>query len=128
MCSTSGNIENGKNIYSSYAIIIQEYAKDSKMHKKEILNYLKSNSDYFYKRYSVEFIGVFGSVARDEANENSDIDILYKIAKDRKLSLFNYLKLTKQLEEYFQKKIDLVRDQALKPQLKKYIQNDISHV
>ncbi len=95
------------------------------MHKKEILNYLKSNSDYFYKRYGVECIGVFGSVARDEANENSDIDILYKIAKDRKLSLFNYLKLTKQLEEYFQKKIDLVREQALKPQLKKYIQNDI---
>ena len=98
------------------------------MKKKEVLNYLKSNKEYFYNKYGVEFIGVFGSVARDEANENSDIDILYKIEKDKKLSIFNYLKLTKQLEDFFQKKIDLVREQALKPQLKSYIQKDISYV
>ena len=98
------------------------------MRKQEILDYLKSNQNYYSDQFGVRFIGLFGSFARDEANENSDIDILYKIEKDKKLSLFKYLKLTKQLEDFFHKKIDLVRDGALKPQLKSYIQKDISYV
>ncbi len=98
------------------------------MQKQEILNYLKSNQEYYYNQFGVEFIGLFGSFARDEANENSDIDILYKIEKNKKLSMFNYLKLNKQLEDFFHKKIDLVRDEVLKPQLKKYIQRDLNYV
>ena len=42
--------------------------------------------------------------------------------------MFKYLKLTKQLEDFFHKKIDLVRDETLKPQVKNYIQKDISYV
>jgi predicted nucleotidyltransferase len=98
------------------------------MQKQDILNYLKSNQEYYHNQFGVQFIGLFGSFARDEANENSDIDILYKIEKDKKLSMFKYLKLTKQLEENLHKKIDLVRDETLKPQLKSYIQKDINYV
>jgi hypothetical protein len=98
------------------------------MYKQDILNYLKSNQDYYHKQFGVQFIGVFGSFARDEANENSDIDILYKIEKGKKLSMFRYLKLIKQLEDFFHKKIDLVRDETLKPQVKNYIHKDISYV
>lgn len=98
------------------------------MQKQDILNYLKSNQDYYYNQFGIKFIGLFGSFARDEANDNSDIDILYKIEKDKKLSMFKYLKLTKQLEDFFHKKIDLVRDETLKPQIKSYIQKDISYV
>ena len=98
------------------------------MQKQDILNYLKSNQEYYHNQFGVQFIGLFGSFARDEANENSDIDILYKIKKDKKLSMFKYLKLTKQLEENLHKKIDLVRDETLKPQLKSYIQKDINYV
>ena len=98
------------------------------MQKKDILNYLKSNQEYYYKQFGVQFIGLFGSFARDEANENSDIDLLYKIEKDKKLSIFKYLKLHKQLEDFFHKKIDLVRDEKLKPQIKSYIQKDLAYV
>lgn len=98
------------------------------MHKQDILNYLKSNQEYYHNQFGIQFIGLFGSFARDEATENSDIDILYKIEKDKKLSMFTYLKLTKQLEDFFHKKIDLVRDETLKPQIKSYIQKDISYV
>jgi len=96
--------------------------------KQDILNYLKTNQEYYRNQFGVEFIGLFGSFAREEADDNSDIDILYKIEKDKKLSIFKYLKLTKQLEDFFDKKIDLVRDETLKPQLKSYIQKDISYV
>lgn len=98
------------------------------MHKKDILNYLKSNQEYYNKQFGIKFIGLFGSFARGEADDNSDIDILYKIEKDKKLSMFKYLKLTKQLEDFFHKKIDLVRDDTLKPQIKSYIQKDINYV
>ena len=98
------------------------------MNKQNILNYLKSNQEYYHSQFGIKFIGLFGSFARDEANDNSDVDILYKIEKDKKLSMFKYLKLTKQLEDFFHKKIDLVRDETLKPQIKNYIQKDIAYV
>ena len=79
--------------------------RDSNNEKRR---YLKLNQEYYYKSFGIYFIGIFGSYSRNEANESSDIDILYKIEKDKKMSIFKYLKLTRQLEEYFHKKIDLV--------------------
>ena len=98
------------------------------MQKQEILNYLKSHQEYYYNQFGIRFVGLFGSYAREEADEKSDIDILYKIDKDKKLSIFQYLKLNKQLEDFFRTKIDLVRDETLKPQLKQYIRKDITYV
>ncbi len=98
------------------------------MQKKDILNYLKSNQEYFHKQFGIQFIGLFGSFARDEENDDSDIDILYKIEKDKKLSMFKYLKLIKQLEDSFHKKIDLAREETLKSRVKSYIQKDIIYV
>lgn len=98
------------------------------MEKQDILNYLKSNQEFYYNKYGIEFIGLFGSFARDEANEDSDIDILYKIEKDKKLSMFKYLELNKLLEDFFHKKIDLVRNEKLKPQIKSYIEKEIVYV
>jgi len=51
------------------------------MQKKDILNYLKSNQEYYRSKFGIQFVGLFGSFARGEANENSDIDILYKNRK-----------------------------------------------
>ncbi len=98
------------------------------MQKQDILNYLKANQEYYYNNFGIRFVGIFGSFARGEADENSDIDILYKIEKDKKLSIFKYLKLNKQLEDFFHKKVDLVRDEKLKPQMRSYIQKDLTYV
>ena len=98
------------------------------MQKQDILNYLKSNQEYYNNKFGIHFIGLFGSFARDEANNDSDIDILYKIENDKKLSIIKYLEMNKQLEDFFHKKIDLVRDEKLKPQIKEYIQKDIAYV
>ena len=98
------------------------------IHKEEILNYLKSHQEYYYNQFSIRFVGLFGSYAREEADEKSDIDILYRIDRDKKLSIFQYLKLNKQLEDFFRTKIDLVRDETLKPKLRQYIRKDITYV
>jgi len=43
------------------------------MNKQDILNYLKKQQQFYSDNYGIQFIGIFGSFARDEANENSDL-------------------------------------------------------
>ncbi len=45
------------------------------MNKEIILNYLKTHKDDFMQKYGIEKIALFGSFAREEAKEDSDIDI-----------------------------------------------------
>jgi len=98
------------------------------MNKQDILNYLKSQQDKYNNKFGIKFIGLFGSFARDEANDESDIDILYEIEKDKKFSMFSYLKLISELENNFHKKVDLVRQTTLKSQIKNYVYQDLAYV
>ena len=98
------------------------------MNKQDILNYLKSQQGKYNNKFGIKFIGLFGSFAREEANDESDIDILYEIQKDKKLSMFSYLKLINELENSFHKKVDLVRETTLKPQIKNYVYKDLTYV
>ena len=98
------------------------------MNKQDILHYLKSQQEKYNNQFGIKFIGLFGSFARDEANDKSDIDILYEIEKDKKLSIFSYLKLISDLENNFHKKVDLVREKTLKPQIKNYVYQDLAYV
>jgi len=68
------------------------------MTKQDILHYLKSQQQKYQDQFGITFIGLFGSFSREEANNQSDIDILYEIEADKKLSMFNYLKLVSDLE------------------------------
>jgi Predicted nucleotidyltransferases len=52
------------------------------MKKEQILEYLKNHKEEFAKKYQITKLALFGSVARDESHEESDIDI----AIDTKLS------------------------------------------
>ena len=98
------------------------------MTKEEILAYLKSKQQFFYDNFGIKFIGLFGSFSRDEAKDSSDIDILYHIEENKKLSMFKYLKVKSLLEEFFNRKVDLVRDETVKPQVKSYIEKDLIYV
>ena len=68
-------------------------------------------------------IGIFGSVVRGENTENSDIDILYRL-KDT-VGLFNIIRIKDSLEEKLNKKVDLVSEKYIHPELKSYIMNDL---
>ncbi len=107
---------------------IEPEDKELVVTKDEILKCLKSKQREFYEQYGVKFIGVFGSYAKGDANQNSDIDILYRIDEGKKLSIFQYLALHKKLEELFRKKVDLVRDETLKPHIKSAVLKDMFYV
>ena len=68
-------------------------------------------------------IGIFGSMARDENTKNSDIDILY-LLKDA-VGLFKIVRIKDNLEEKLNRKVDLISEKYVHPELKPYIMSDL---
>jgi len=68
-------------------------------------------------------IGIFGSAARGENAENSDIDILYQLKEA--VGLFRIVRMKDDLEEKLNQKVDLVSEKYIHPKLKPYIMNDL---
>ena len=68
-------------------------------------------------------IGIFGSVARSENMESSDIDILYQLKES--VGLFNIVRMKDDLEEKLNTKVDLVSEKYIHPRLKPHIMNDL---
>lgn len=95
--------------------------------KVEIIDYLKKNKEFFYKRFGVIKIGVFGSFARDEQTISSDIDMVVDIEKDRK-NIHNFMQLKRLLENELNCKIDLGFEHVLKPIVKEKIKEQIIYV
>lgn len=98
------------------------------MTKNEILKYLTEMKSEFSHRFGIETLALFGSFSRDEETNESDIDILYQLKKNAKLSLFAYAKFKTILEESLGREVDLVRSEKLKDSLRKYVQKDIIYV
>jgi len=79
--------------------------------RKHIRPILKSNG--------VVKAGIFGSYSRGDFKKNSDIDILVQLAKGK--SLFDLVRLEKQLQKELGKKVDLITYNSLHPLLKERI-------
>ena len=77
----------------------------------------------YLKQYPIQQIGVFGSFARGEQQEDSDIDILVSYKKT--IDLFTLAKIHRELGEKLNRKIDIVTEKYLHPRLKASIQKDL---
>ncbi|MFD2200074.1 type VII toxin-antitoxin system MntA family adenylyltransferase antitoxin [Shivajiella indica] len=75
------------------------------------------------ERFNPTFIGVFGSYARGEENEKSDLDIL--IDFKMKIDLLELIGLEQELSELIGVKVDLVTLRSVSPSLKPYIESDL---
>jgi predicted nucleotidyltransferase len=85
---------------------------------------LKEHEVAIKKKYGIKKIGVFGSHARGEGKEASDIDILVEF-EDAYITFDNYMDLKYFLEDLYGRKVDLVTEDALKPQLKDDILQEV---
>ena len=92
--------------------------------KNYILTFLKEHKEQLKSNYQVNKIGLFGSFARDEATDDSDIDILV----DMPSSFDNYFDLKYFLEDNFQREVDLGKEKQLRLLIKEHIQNEIIYV
>jgi predicted nucleotidyltransferase len=75
------------------------------------------------RKNDVSMIGVFGSTARGEATESSDIDLLVKLSKPK--SLLSLVKLERNLSEAVGQKVDLLTEGAISPYLKEPILREL---
>jgi predicted nucleotidyltransferase len=75
--------------------------------KQEVLKYLKENKERFKKEYGIKEIYLFGSVARGEDNEKSDIDLLVEFDHSKPMTLRRFFGIIEEMENRFNKKIDL---------------------
>jgi predicted nucleotidyltransferase len=92
----------------------------------QILSILSNQKEALEKKYPISEMALFGSYARGDHDENSDIDILVDF-HDR-IDGFDYIKIAHELEDVFQHKIDLVSRKGIKLQYLPYIEKNMIHV
>ena len=94
--------------------------------KDQILKYLKEYKQENRDKLFIDKLGIFGSYARNEANENSDIDIVVKLSKP---NLFNLSGIMVDLKEHFHTDVDIVAIwDKMNPRLKKRIDTEAIYV
>ncbi len=77
----------------------------------------------FFKDKPVKKVWLFGSYARGEADEASDVDVLIDIEKNKKVGL-QYFLWHEQLAEILQKKVDIVSSGWENKYIKPFIDKD----
>jgi predicted nucleotidyltransferase len=88
------------------------------MRRQEALKILVDHQNYLHN-FGVKSLTLFGSVARDEANIDSDVDLLVEF--DRPVGLFAFVRLKKYLEEILERSVDLGTIDSLKPYLQESV-------
>ena len=95
--------------------------------KEEIVAYLKNNKRFFYDKFGVTRMGLFGSFVRGDQTRSSDIDMIVEMEKGRK-NIHSFLQLKRFLEKELAKKIDLGFEHSLKPTVRDRIKGQIIYV
>jgi predicted nucleotidyltransferase len=70
-------------------------------------------------RHGARNVRVFGSLARGEGGEKSDLDLLVNLEKGR--SLLDLVGLKRDLEQLVQRPVDVVTERSLSPYLREHI-------
>jgi uncharacterized protein len=91
----------------------------------EIKSLLFSNRNSIKEKYHIKQLGIFGSVARGEETNISDVDILVEFEKPIGL---DFVLLADELEEILGVKVDLVTPKAIKPKMLEQIKQDLVYV
>jgi uncharacterized protein len=91
------------------------------MDKEQILAYLITHKEEFTKLYGIAQMALFGSFARDEAIDKSDIDILVRYTNNPGDVYTNKRRLKELLQTTFGRSVDIANEKCLKP----YVRDDI---
>jgi len=92
------------------------------MKRDEVLSVLRAHRDRLRSEHGVKSLGLFGSMARDEAGPNSDVDLLVEF--DRRISLFDLVGTAQYIEKLLnlpEDKVDLVIRHNVIPELRDVI-------
>ena len=82
----------------------------------------------YFKTQPVLKAWLFGSFARGEETEDSDVDLLVKFDRSLPIGLFAYIRMHRELEEKLGRKVDLVEEGTLRPAVQKTANRDLKVV
>jgi predicted nucleotidyltransferase len=96
------------------------------MKRDDVLEVLRQHRSELSERFHVRSLGLFGSVARGEAGDTSDVDLLVDFSKPPGFD--GYMNLKFWLEELLGARVDLVMHKALKPETRNAVEKEIIRV
>lgn len=88
------------------------------MKRDDVLKIISSHRQEL-QRFKVKSLAIFGSVARDQARSDSDIDVLVEFSQP--VGIFEFLDLKEYLESILSARVDLATEPALKKQFRDQI-------
>ncbi len=92
------------------------------MNRDEVLALLRTHKPVLMERFGVTALSLFGSFARDQASDSSDVDILVRFigpATSR-----SYFGVQFYIEDLLGRRVDLVTDKALRPQFRPFVEQE----
>ncbi len=96
------------------------------MNRSQVLALLGDHRDEIMRRFGVKRLSVFGSAARDEMHEGSDVDVLVEF--EGPATYDGYMDLNSYLEGLLGTSVDLVTEKGLKPRARRHVEKDLIHV
>lgn len=92
---------------------------------KEIESTLKENKSNLFERYPIESLTIFGSFARNEQHEQSDLDLMVEF--NEKIGI-RFIDLAEEIEKLIGFKVDLVSKKGINRKHLQAIQSDLIYV
>ena len=86
--------------------------------RDEILSFLREKKNELFSDYQLIKIGLFGSFARDEGTEDSDIDLIVEFEPNTENLLEKKSEIKSLVAERFNREVDLCREKYIKPYFK----------
>lgn len=87
-----------------------------------VFRVLKKHKNEIFTKYSVKRIGIFGSYAKGQQKEESDVDVLVEFEKP---TFDNFMELAFFLEDLFGKKVDLLTPKSLSPYMRPSVEKEV---
>jgi predicted nucleotidyltransferase len=96
------------------------------MTKENVIQVLKSVTEESLLRYKAQIRGIFGSVARGDESDESDIDVLVDFTE--KADLFDFVGLALFLEEKLHRKVDVVPSDTIKIEIRNSVMKEAIYI
>lgn len=96
------------------------------MNRDEVLNVLRAHKETLAERFGVTELALFGSFARDQATDDSDVDVLVRF--DVPPNWQRYFGAQGYLEDLLGRPVDLATNQDLRVEIRPYVEREVINV
>ncbi len=94
------------------------------MNRQQVLNILRQHKPILEERFGVTELTLFGSFARDQATEDSDVDVIVKF--NGPATSKGYFGTVRYLEELLGRTVDLATEKSLRDEIRPFVERDIN--